>query len=112
MSMHIFELFDNRYWGIYPENLDVAEGEYCRIAYKYDLSREEIASCEETAVEIANEDITQELYPFSCLTDIIVRAKMQALVYKICHKHKLDFDDFYIDTSGIAPAVIYKGERI
>ena len=111
--MNTFNHFDNYFWGIRPEDLENAETESERIAEVFRLPWDKIASeVEDTARIYAEQDIVGQEFPFSSLTDVIVKAKMEALIYKICMIRNLNMMDFDIDTDGVGVAVIYKGERV
>ena len=95
------------------EDLENAETESERIAEVFRLPWDKIASeVKDTARIYAEQDSVGQEFPFSSLTDVIVKAKMEALIYKICMIRNLNMMDFDIDTDGVGVAVIYKGERV
>ena len=108
----MIEKFAFSYWGILLPKLNALEEECDRIENLFSLDADDCADIEETARENAEYDIRGVEYPFSSLTEIICKAKMEALMYKICSVKHWDESDFVIDVSNERPRLIYKGDEL
>lgn len=108
----MIEKFAFSYWGILISKLNALEEECERIENLFGLDGDACADVEESARENAEYDIRGVNYPFSSLTEIICKTKLEALMYKICSVKHWDEADFAIDVTNEKPRLIYKGEEL
>ena len=106
--------FDFPYWGLYLDELELVEKETYRIGELYKLSDDDMGDIEEDAQSIATSDLKYCDSPFDGgnITHIIGKAKVQALIDKICMKYNLDEDTFDYDVDGLGVKVYRNGVEI
>ena len=92
--------FDNSGWGIYLPALNDAEETCRRVGEDWGLTEEAMNEVEERAKQIVERSLRTNANPLKNLTSLIVCAKAEALIEKMCMTDELDPSDFDISYDG------------
>lgn len=107
--------FDFPYWGLYLDELELVEKETYRIGELYKLSDDDMEDIEKDAKSIATSDLKYCDSPFNQggnITHIMGKAKVQALINKICMKYNPYEDTFDYDVDGSVVKIYRNGVEI